>query len=66
MFLIREEENGWEVGYFKPNGEWYSLCWEEYYNDARYECNFLNGGIGEDLSKVLDKLDNITHAISSR
>lgn len=66
MFLIREEDNGWEVGYFKPNGEWYYIATEGSYEDARYECNFLNGGIGEDLFKVLDKLDNITHAISSR
>lgn len=66
MFLIKEAENGWQVGYFKPNGEWHPLIWEASYGDARYECNFLNGGIGEDLFKVLDKLDNITHAISSR
>lgn len=59
MWVVQAiDESGadpWEVGYFKPAGEW--CGWESFRNskEAARLCNYLNGGAGK---RYPDRLDS--------
>jgi len=48
MFLLREineDEQEFEIGYFKPNGDWYCVDTLRY-PSAYHLVSYLNGGSG--------------------
>jgi hypothetical protein len=44
MWLIKHVEDEWVVGYFQPDGSWYTFDTFKYKDYARDEVNYLNGG----------------------
>lgn len=44
VYVKSKSEALWTVGHYDPKGEWHPQSDHDDEDDARRECNFLNGG----------------------
>lgn len=62
----------WDVGHYKPNGEFDSILHTNDWSEAMLMCNFVNGGNGVTpdkfatlLSTLTDNVGHVAYQVSS-